>query len=154
MEKVYGSSTRQDSLTKVGRSYYLYYGFGKDSEDAEHGYNYRHKFNHKPSREEITEQVLAAIDLETRERITKGMVYNGYKVNLSVENQLNYSMFQSMESYPIIIKVGDSDGVDVAISFDEDEFATFYAAVKEHIKESLQDCWNEKTTLDLSCYFI
>ena len=33
MEKIYGSSTRQDSLIKVGKSYYMYYGFGKDSEE-------------------------------------------------------------------------------------------------------------------------
>ena len=69
MEKIYGSNERQDSLIKVGKGYYMYYGFGKDNEDAEHGYNYRHKFDHRPTLDEVKEQVLAAIDMETKDRI-------------------------------------------------------------------------------------
>ena len=116
MEKIYGGNERQDALIKVGKSYYLYYGFGRDSEEAEHGYNYRHKFDHKPTPDEIKEQVLAAIDMDTRERVTNGFSYEGYKVNLSVENQVNYSMFKNMGRYPVLIKVEDADGNDVALS--------------------------------------
>ena len=152
MEKIYGSSTRQDGLIKVGKSYYLYYGFGKDSEDAEHGYNYRHKFDHKPSPNEIKEQVLTAIDMETRERITCGMTYDGYKINLSVENQLNYAMFKNMGWYPVIIKVGDDAGNDVVLSMTKENYTAFYSSVQNHIKDCLQSCWEEKTSLDLSCY--
>lgn len=152
MEKIYGSSTRQDGLIKVGKSYYLYYGFGTDSDDAEHGYNYRHKFDHKPSLEEVKEQVLTAIDMETRERITSGMTYDGYRVNLTVENQLNYAMFKNMGRYPVIIKVGDADGGDVTISLTKELYAAFYSSVQNHIKDCLQSCWEEKTSLDLSCY--
>lgn len=152
MEKIYGSSTRQDGLTKAGKSYYLYYGFGTDSDDAEHGYNYRHKFDHKPSLEEVKEQVLTAIDMETRERITSGMTYDGYRVNLTVENQLNYAMFKVMGRYPVIIKVGDADGGDVTISLTKEQYAAFYSSVQNHIKDCLQSCWEEKTSLDLSCY--
>ena len=152
MEKIYGSSRRQDGLIKVGKSYYLYYGFGTDSDDAEHGYNYRHKFDHKPSLEEVKEQVLTAIDMETRERITSGMTYDGYRVNLTVENQLNYAMFKVMGRYPVIIKVGDADGGDVTISLTKEQYAAFYSSVQNHIKDCLQSCWKEKTSLDLSCY--
>ncbi|MBQ9525131.1 MAG: hypothetical protein IJR69_08455 [Bacteroidaceae bacterium] len=154
MEKIYGSSTRQDSLIKVGKGYYMYYGFGKDSEDAEHGYNYRHKFDHKPTAEEIKEQVIAAIDMETRERITSGFTYDGYKVNLTLENQFNYSMFKNMGRYPVIIKVQDSEGNDVTLSLTKDNYSAFYSSVQNHIKECLQSCWQEKTSLDLSCYVI
>lgn len=154
MKKIYGSSERQDSLIKSGNSYYLYYGFGKDSEEAEHGYNYRHKFNHKPSHEEIREQVLAAIDMETKERITSGMIYEGYKINLSLENQLNYAMFKSMGRYPVVIKVEDAHGNDVTISLTKNNYAAFYSSVQNHIHECLQSCWQEKTNIDLSCYSI
>ncbi len=154
MEKIYGSSERQDSLIKVGNSYYLYYGFGKDSEDAEHGYNYRHKFDHKPSLDEVKEQVLAAIDMDTRDKIINGLNYDGYKVNLTVENQLNYSMFKNIGRYPVIIKVEDSEGNDTTISLTKEDYAAFYSSVQTHIKGCLQHCWQEKTTLDLSCYVI
>lgn len=154
MEKIYGSNKRQDSLIKVGSDYYLYYGFGKDSEEAEHGYNYRHKYDHRPNLDEIKEQVLTAIDMDTREKIISGLKYEGYKINLSVENQLNYAMFKNIGRYPVIIKVGADDGNDVTISLTKDNYAAFYSSVQNHIKECLQSCWQEKTNLDLSCYSI
>ena len=154
MEKIYGCNERQDALVKSGNSYYMYYGFGKDSEEAEHGYNYRHKFDHKPTPEEVKEKVLEAIELDTRERITRGMTYSGYKVNLTVENQMNYSMFKNMGRYPVIINVKDADGNDVALSLSKDEYAAFHSSVQKHIKECLQSCWAEKASLDLGCYVL
>lgn len=154
MEKIFGANQRQDSLIKVGKVYYLYYGFGKENDDAEHGYNYRHKFNHKPTPEEIKACILEAIDNETRARITGGMVYDGYKINLSVENQLNYAMFKSMGRYPVVIKVEDAEGNDVTISLTKDNYSAFYSSVQNHIKDCLQSCWSEKTSLDLNCYSI
>ena len=48
MEKVYGSPKRQDGLYKVGRNKYeIIYGFGKDSDTDETGWNYRQRFNIK-----------------------------------------------------------------------------------------------------------
>lgn len=152
MEKIYGGTERQDGLVKVGKSYYMYYGFGKDSEDAEQGYNYRHKFDHKPSHSEIKEQVLAAIDMHTRGRIMNGLIYEGYKINLTIENQLNYAMFKSMGRYPVVIKVENSEGNEVTISLTKEEYASFYSSVQNHIKDCLQDCWQEKTSLDLSVF--
>lgn len=155
MEKIYGANERQDGLVKVGNNYYLYYGFGKDTENAEHGYNYRHKFGHNPTAEEIKEVVLSAIDAETREKITTGMMYDGLRVNLSVENQLNYSMFKDMldqNSGSIIVKMTDADGNDKVVTFGRGTFDAFYEQVREHIKNCLQDCWREKAELDLGCY--
>lgn len=152
MEKIYGGNERQDGLVKVGKSYYLYYGFGKDSEEDENGFNYRHKFDHKPTAEEIKKVVIEAIDMDTRERVTNGFSYDGYKVNLSVENQVNYSMFKNMGRYPVLIKVEDADGNDVALSLTKDEYSAFYTGVQNHIKTCMQNCWNEKASLDLSPY--
>ena len=152
MEKIYGSNVRQDGLVRAGNSYYLYYGFGKDNEDDDHGYNYRHKFNHKPSQAEIKEKVLEAIEMHAKDSITNGMTYEGYKINLTIENQLNYAMFKSMGRYPVVIKVENSEGNEVTISLTKDEYASFYSSVQNHIKDCLQDCWQEKTSLDLSVF--
>lgn len=54
MEKVYGSSVRQDGLYKVGHNKWeLIYGFGKDNEQDENGWNWRHRFTGKPTIDEI-----------------------------------------------------------------------------------------------------
>ena len=155
MEKIYGADGRQDSLVKVGSSYYLYYGFGKDSDDAEHGYNYRHRFDHKPSMEEIKAVVLEAIEMDTKDRIENGLSYDGCKVTLTVENQLNYAIFKDIlgeGSESLIVKVTDADGNDKAVTFSSDTYDTFYAAVRTHIKNCMQRCWKEKTELDLSVF--
>ena len=54
MNKIYGATERQDGLYKIGRNKWeLIYGFGKDSEDEEVGYNYRERFDYKPAADEI-----------------------------------------------------------------------------------------------------
>ena len=48
MEKIYGTKKRQDCLVRTGRSkWILFYGFGKDDENSENGWEYRHTFDHK-----------------------------------------------------------------------------------------------------------
>ena len=45
MEKIYGTKKRQDCLVRTGRSkWILFYGFGKDDENSENGWEYRHTF--------------------------------------------------------------------------------------------------------------
>ena len=54
MKKIYGATERQDGLYKIGRNKWeLIYGFGKDSEKAETGYNYRERYSHKPTPDEV-----------------------------------------------------------------------------------------------------
>ena len=51
MEKIYGASAAQDGVVKVSnKSYILFFGYGEDSMG---GYNYRHRFDHKPTVDEL-----------------------------------------------------------------------------------------------------
>lgn len=90
MEKIYGTKKRQDCLVRTGRSkWILFYGFGKDDENSENGWEYRHTFDHKPTLSEVKELVVSAINTATEEKIINGFVWNGKAVYLSPENQLN-----------------------------------------------------------------
>ena len=42
MEKIYGTKKRQDCLVRTGRSkWILFYGFGKDDENSENGWEWK-----------------------------------------------------------------------------------------------------------------
>ena len=47
MEKIFGAKERQDGVVRVSsRSYILFFGYGEENGN---GYNYRARFDHKPS---------------------------------------------------------------------------------------------------------
>ena len=61
MEKIYGTKQRQDCLVRTGRSkWILFFGFWKDDEKSESGWEYRHTFNRKPTLSEVKEIVVSA----------------------------------------------------------------------------------------------
>lgn len=159
MEKVYGSPKRQDSLVKVGRhSYELIYGFGKDSEDAETGYNYRQRFDHKPTEAEIKAVITAHINERTNATILTGLCWNGKPVWLSSENQMNFKSVYDIAvqtagaNLPKKFKLGeDETGEPVYHTFTKLEpFADFIGKVSDHIAAALLAGWNEKDSVDYS----
>lgn len=95
MEKIYGTKERQDCLMRVGQSkWILFYGFGKDDEASDTGWEFRHTFDHKPRLSEIKELVISAINSLTNDKIVNGFAWNNQPVYLSVENQLNYAAIE------------------------------------------------------------
>lgn len=78
MEKIYGTKKRQDCLVRTGRSkWILFYGFGKDDENSENGWEYRHTFDHKPTLSEVKELVVSAINTATEEKIITALSGTG-----------------------------------------------------------------------------
>lgn len=91
MEKRFGSPKRQDGLMKVGRNKYdLFFGFGKENEEDASGWNYYHRFTHRPTLDEIKEVITAQIDNDTDMKILTQFSWNGKAVYLSKENQMNF----------------------------------------------------------------
>lgn len=154
MEKVYGSAIRQDGITQVGKNYYVYFGFGKDNESDETGYNYRHKFDHKPTQEEIREVIIEAINDETSQKILTGFKHEEKTVYLSVENQLNYAHLNSSvtASSSVTVKMSDSEGDDIFVDMTGAEFKAFYKKVLAFLNKCMQECWNNKKGLTLEDY--
>jgi hypothetical protein len=101
MEKIYGTKQRQDCLVRTGRSkWILFFGFWKDDEKSESGWEYRHTFNRKPTLSEVKEIVVSAINKTTEEKIINGFVWNKKPIYLSPENQLNFSAIERSENIP------------------------------------------------------
>ena len=158
MEKVYGSPKRQDGLYKVGRNKYeLIYGFG---EDENGGWNWRCRFNYKPSLEEIKKTILDQINSVTDEKILTGFVWNDIQVWLSQENQMNFKAAYDLTlqlqgaTLPIPFKLGeDENGNPVYFEFtDIETFTDFYLKAFNHMKNVLDEGWKEKDTVDWEPY--
>jgi len=157
MEKVYGSPKRQDGLYKVGRNKYeLIYGFGKDREDDEIGWNYRHRFDHRPTLDEIREVIVAQINADTDAKILSQFTWDGKRVWLSQENQMNFKAAYDIAvqtggaALPVKFKLGeDSKGAPVYHTFtDLDTFTDFYTKAVAHVVGCLNDGWQEKDSVD------
>lgn len=154
MDKIYGASARQDSLEQTGRKKWcLIYGFGKDNETQEYGWNYRKTYDHKPSLAEIKNDVLAQINANTDEKILNGLEWQGKKVWLSAENQRTFLMM-GVASYPITLKIGESeDGSSNYHTFENaEDMADFSAAVTKHIQDCLTAGYEEKDGIDWSVF--
>lgn len=84
MLKIYGATAAQNGLYKIGRKKWeVIYGFGKDSEDADTGYNYRQRYDHRPTLEEIKADIVAEIKNESELRLKYGIKWNGFTVEYS-----------------------------------------------------------------------
>lgn len=154
MEKVYGSPVRQDGLYKIGRNKWeLIYGFGKDAPDDEYGWNWRERYDHRPSPDEIRQVIKQTINRETDRRILEDFVWRGMPVWLSSENQFNYKAAYDLAvqtngaTLPVRFKFG-TDAAPVYYTFETlGDFTDFYTAAMLHINTALTAGWTEKDTL-------
>ncbi len=163
MEKVYGSPKRQDGLYKVGRNKYeLIYGFGKDREDDEIGWNYRHRFDHRPTLDEIKKIIEAQINAETDAKILTQFTWNGKRVWLSQENQMNFKSAYDLtlqtdgSTLPIKFKLGEDESGEVIYhTFTKIEpFTDFIIKAFTFINATLNEGWKEKDGVDYSKFEI
>ena len=84
MEKVFGATERHDSLIihRSGKAV-LIFGYGEENEQ---GYDFRHTFEHKPTKEEVLAVIVSHVNEQTDLKILTGYEWNGKKVWLSSEN--------------------------------------------------------------------
>ena len=160
MKKIYGATERQDGLYKIGRNKWeLIYGFGKDTDDAESGFNYRERFDHKPTPDEIKAVIISQINEQTDANILSGFKWNGINVWLSTENQINFKAAYDLAVQtngtilPVKFKLGETDGNPVYYTFaDVDTFTEFYVAAVNHVTTCINEGWQEKDNIDLTLF--
>lgn len=155
MDKIYGTSVRQDGLQQVGRkNFTLFYGLYTDEQGST--YEYRYSFDHRPTWNEVKEVLIEAINEHTQEVITNGFVWNDQRVWLSEENQRNFIMLEKLtsEEYPLTVKINeDTDGSPNYYTFvNEEEFVAFSRLCFQHVIDTLRTGWNEKDSLDPSIF--
>ena len=149
MEKIYGASAAQDGVVKVSnKSYILFFGYGVDSMG---GYNYRHRFDHKPTEEELRAVIETHVNEQTQERIVGGYQWKGKQIWLSGENQQNYTSDYLAGVLPVKVRVYDTDadasGKVVLIETPED-LADFYHGMVQHVRKCIEDGWSVKDSVD------
>lgn len=168
MEKVFGATERHDQLLVFGTNRaVLIYGYGE--EDGQ-GFDYRHVFDHNPTKEEVHDVLIAHIDACTDEKILTGwrwQILHGEdagkiaKVWLSAENQTNYKSchdavhdYPELVEFPIRYKVGeDSDRKALYENFENlQELAQFYLGGTAYIRATLTAGWIEKDGLDMTVF--
>lgn len=157
MEKIYGTKQRQDCLVHTGRSkWMLFYGFGKDEEASENGWEYRHTFDHKPTLSEVKELIILAINTTTQEKIVNGFIWKEKPIYLSTENQLNFAAIERSANipFPLTLKINEQEGGTPIyhIFKDAEEFTAFYNAVSLYLIETVQAGWREKDSIDWTVF--
>lgn len=161
MRKIYGATERQDGLYKIGRNKWeLIYGFVKDDVETESGYNYRERYDHEPSLDEVKSTIISQINADTDAKILNGYEWNGISVWLSTENQINFKAAYDLavqtngSLLPVIFKLGeDADGNPKYYTFDDiDTFTDFYVGAVRHITTCIQEGWAEKDSINLDAF--
>lgn len=151
------ATQRQDQVIKLSdNSYLLIFGYGKENEDDEQGYNFRKYYDHSPSELELKEDITTLIDKCTDERILTGFQWNGSNVYLSQENQMNFKAAYDLAvqtqgaTLPIKFKLGeDADCNPIYHTFSElTEFTDFYTKAVSFIVATLNEGWEEKDSIN------
>ncbi len=145
MEKIYGATSAQNGLYRVGRlKWEVIYGFGKDHQEDETGYNYRLRYSYRPRLENIKKDIVEAINEIVREKILQGLQFRGLLVWLSAENQRNYTNWFTMamineSNLPITVRLGTDEEPEEVTFNTLEEITEFYETVENHIKNTIDE---------------
>ena len=148
---------RQDRLLRLSDSnYLLIFGFGKDKEDDEQGYNWRKYYDHKPTDAELKADIEVLVNSIIDSRILNNFKWNENVVYLSTENQMNYKAAYDLavqtqgKTLPVKFKLGeDMNGNAVYHTFsDMEDFTDFYTKAVAHVITALNDGWKEKDNIN------
>lgn len=158
MEKIYGATGEQNGLYRIGRmKWEVIYGFGKDNESDETGFNYRLQYSYRPRLENIKKDIIETVNEIVREKILQGMTYQGHLVWLDAENQRNYADWYELakinsENLPIVVKLGtDNEPVEMELGTLQ-EVTAFYEAVGNHIRQTVREGWQMKKNINWDEY--
>lgn len=159
--KQYGASEAQNGVVVINtKNAAVFYGFAKDADDDETGYNWRKNYDHVPTITEIKSDIFALINALTDAKILSGYEWNSKPVYLSTENQFNFKAAYDLavqtegETLPLKLKLGeDADGNAVYHTFKSlTAFADFYTSAIAYIQTTLNDGWVEKDGIDWTAY--
>ena len=152
-EKIYGISERNDEVVRRGKEYYLYFGRGKDDVGD---YVNRKVYNHKPTADELREDIVQFVNDSVDNKILTGYMWNGHPVYLSSENQFNYKSIYDLAQknssvLPVKFKIFEgADGNVIYHTFETvDELSSFFMGAIAFIQQCLNEGWAEKDSIDV-----
>lgn len=160
MQKIYGAPGPQNGLYKIGKyKWELFYGYGRDNEEDQTGWNYRERFDHRPSMEEIKTTIVAQIEAEYADKLRYGLEWNGLPVEYTEERKSDLTgMLVAMQAgimaLPVTLNLGTyPDGSPVFHEFTTaDEIIGVAAAISGHKINVCNAEWEEKASIQWSEY--
>lgn len=151
MKKIYGAKERQDGLYSIGcNKWEVFFGFWKDHEEDESGFNLRKKYTKKPTNEEIINDIFDALNKMCDDKILSGHTFKGLPVWLSKENQSNYETAYNIArdtggaSLPETFKFGGDFDLYLYNFETLEDIKDFYMGCYRYIKQCLGECWSCK----------
>lgn len=153
--KVYGAEVRNDRLITLGsRKHILIFGYGTDGEQ---GYSWRKVYDHRPTEQELRNDINTLVNSLVDDTILRGFSWNGKPVWLSQENQLNFKAAYDLAvqtegaTLPIKFKLGERDGEPVYHTFTTlSAFTDFFTKAVQHVIGSINAGWVEKDGTDIA----
>ena len=126
MEKIYGTTVRQDGLQRIGRdTWVLFFGLYETTDEGT--YEYRHTFKHRPTLDEIKAVINAQLSADADERKRNGFSWQGVPVRYDEEAERNIT------------------GLSVK---DAEEFESFTDALLLFSQECYAQAWQAKAEID------
>lgn len=154
--KVYGATEDNTGLIQIGKkNWLLVFGYFKDN-SSESGWHYRKNYNHKPSEEELKNDLEQLINSITDQSILNGFVWKDMPVYLSTENQMNFKAVYDLtiqtsgKTLPVQFKLGeDADGNAIYYKFtDIETFTDFYSKAVTYIMDRINMGWVKKDSIN------
>lgn len=143
-------------IKKVNGKYIVSWGLTKNNNDT---YTWKYYItNRKPTPETIKEEINTYINENVKKSIINDFTWNGMKVYLSLENQIDYkllfdiTLLQDGTNLPEVIKLKQGkETVHYSIESVE-EFKDFMLSMNRHIRECLKQGRELKESIDYSEY--
>lgn len=162
MEKVYGANGRQDGLYRIGRNKWeLIYGYGKESEADEDGWNWRKRYSRRPTLEEIKAEIVSTIKEESARLLRYGLEWRGISVEYTEERKSDLTgvlvgMQSGIVTLPTDINLGSGeDGTPTVYTFTTvEEIGSLAAEIAAHKAAVSKAEWEEINALDMEEYEI
>ena len=160
MEKRYGASGPQDGLYKIGRNKWdVFYGFGKDAEDADHGYNWYQRFTRRPSIEELKAIIIGQIEAHYAAMMLAGFEWNGMRVEYTEERKNDFTgllvgLQGGILQLPLTLNLGKgADGSPQLYTFsDAAEIGAVAGLLAAHKSSIAAAEWAAKMNVDWGLY--
>ena len=117
-----------------------------------------YSFDYVPTLSEIKNVILSYYNKLIENEIVTGFTWNGMRIWLSTENQMNYKNLYDMtkeiggSNLPIKLKFGDNDNVIYYEFRSVEEFSDFYIASVNHIQKTIIEGWEKKDKIDWNFY--
>ena len=155
MEKIFGTTVRQDSLQRTGRNtWVLFFGLYTTAEGST--YEYRHTFNRRPTLDEIKAVINAQLSADADERKRNGFQWEGVPVRYEGEAERNITGLSvkiprlGAAMFPLKFKLGDYPDGSPAFHYfaDAEEFESFTDALMMFSQECYNKSWQEKAAID------